>query len=95
MSNSTLYLIQSSYANTLQCIHQLRNLVAEADAIVLMGEAVLFIADEQIQQLGTCYVLEQDVQILAKNANYNHMQVISYAEFADLCLQYNRCVTLK
>ena len=95
MSNSTLYLLQSSYANTSQSITQLAQFIAAGDAIVLMGESVLFITDEQIQQLGTCYVLEQDVQILGKHAHYNHMHVINYAQFADLCLQYMRCISLK
>ena len=95
MSNSTLYLLQSSYANTSQSITQLGQLITVGDTIVLMGESVLFIADEQIQQFGTCYVLEQDVQILGKHAHYNHMHVINYAQFADLCLQYMRCISLK
>ena len=95
MSNSTLYLLQSSYTNTSQSITQLGQFIAAGDAIVLMGESVLFITDEQIQQLGTCYVLEQDVQILGKHAHYNHMHVINYAQFADLCLQYMRCISLK
>lgn len=95
MSNSTLYLLQSSYANASQSITQLGQLITVGDAIVLMGESVLFIADEQIQQFGTCYVLEQDVQVLGKHAHYNHMQVINYAQFVDLCLQYTRCMSLK
>ncbi|WP_180102026.1 DsrH/TusB family sulfur metabolism protein [Acinetobacter sp. YH12126] len=95
MSNSTLYLVQASYANTLQHIQQLASLINPEDSIILMGEAVLHIADEQIQQFGTCYVLENDAEILSKSMNYSHMKVIDYAAFTDLCLRFKRCISLK
>ena len=95
MSNNSLYLVQSCYSNTLQHIQQLQSVYTTGDALVLMGEAVLHIADEQIQKLGTCFVLESDAQILGHDVHFSHMHICTYAEFADLCLKYQRCITLK
>ena len=95
MSNTSLYLVQSCYSKTLQHIQQLQSVYTTGDALVLMGEAVLHIADEQIQKLGTCFVLESDAQMLGNDVHFSRMQSCTYAEFADLCLKYQRCITLK
>lgn len=94
-STSTLYLVQSSFAHTDASINTLLQLYTNGDAVVLMGEAVLFIEDARLKNLTNIYVLEHDAQILADALLPSSIQFINYAEFADLVLNFNRSVSLK
>lgn len=93
MSNHTLYLIQASYAAAPLALAKLQQLYAPGDQAVLMGESVLHAEHEAIAQLPNCHVLDTEKQLL--NPVQSAVQIISYSAFADLCLQFSRCVTLK
>lgn len=93
MSNNTLYLIQASYAAAPLALAKLQQLYAPGDQAVLMGESVLHAEHEAIAQLPNCHVLDTEQQLLT--LAQSTVQVISYSAFADLCLQFSRCVTLK
>ena len=93
MSNHTLYLIQASYAAAPLALAKLQQLYAPGDQAVLMGESVLHTDHEAVAQLSNCHVLDTEQQLL--NPAQSAVQIISYSDFADLCLQFSRCVTLK
>lgn len=93
MSNNTLYLIQASYAAAPLALAKLQQLYAPGDQAVLMGESVLHAEHEAIAQLLNCHVLDTEQQLL--NPAQSAVKIISYSAFADLCLQFSRCVTLK
>lgn len=91
---SNLFLLQSSFATTAQAIAKLKALYHPNDQVVLMGDAAQFSKDPFIQQLKHVYILQTDVDLLM-NLNTEHIQVIEYNTFADLCLQHARCITFK
>lgn len=94
MSDSTLYLVQSTFAHTDASINSLLQLYANGDAVVLMGDAVLFIEDARLKNLTNIYVLENDAEILADTLP-SSIQLMNYAEFADLVLNFTRSISLK
>lgn len=94
MSDKTLYLIQSEYRYTDQILNQLLQLYTDQDHVVLTGDSVLFVDDLRLQDKQNLYVLENDAEILVQ-ALPAHIQSISYAQFADLVLDFRRCVSLK
>lgn len=94
MSENTLYLVQASFATTTQHLATVEQLYQQGDAVVLMGEAVLHLNANILKGLNTFYMLNNDAEILAGQTAAN-MQTLDYAEFADLCLQYTRCISLK
>ena len=94
MSDSTLYLVQSTFAHTDASINTLLQLYANGDAVVLMGDAVLFIEDVRLKNLTNIYVLENDAEILADTLP-SSIQLMNYAEFADLVLNFTRSISLK
>ena len=94
MSDSTLYLVQSTFAHTDASINSLLQLYANGDAVVLMGDAVLFIEDVRLKNLTNIYVLENDAEILADTLP-SSIQLMNYAEFADLVLNFTRSISLK
>ena len=94
MSDKTLYLIQSEYRYTDQILNQLLQLYTDQDHVVLTGDSVLFVDDLRLQDKQNLYVLENDAEILVQ-ALPAHIQSISYAQFADLVLNFRRCVSLK
>ena len=93
MSNASLYLVQSSFAATHAALAKLQQLYQANDCVILMGEALLHVQHIALQQINCVYVLETDVEILAGQQTQN-MQLISYAQFAELCLNYTRCIRL-
>lgn len=94
MSDKTLYLIQSEYRYTDQILNQLLQLYTDQDHVVLTGDSVLFVDDLRLQDKQNLYVLENDAEILVQ-ALPAHILSISYAQFADLVLDFRRCVSLK
>jgi sulfur relay protein TusB/DsrH len=92
-SNSTLYLLQSCYAASAQHIQQLAAILQAEDHVVLMGDCVLQHQHALFSQHSNCYVLAQDLANL--NHQAHHLQVLDYAEFADLCLSIQRCISFK
>ncbi|WP_313035821.1 DsrH/TusB family sulfur metabolism protein [Acinetobacter sp.] len=93
MSNKSLYLVQSTFSATPSVLSKLQQIYSPEDTIVLMGEAVLELSHPFLQQLNNVYVLDTDAEILAGQKTEN-LQLISYAEFADICLNHTRCIRL-
>ena len=89
--SSCLYLIQSDYGQTPHVLTKLRQTYQTGDAVVLMGESVLCI-DQTLPDFSV-YVLAHDAQALISLPA--QVQVLSYSQFADLCLAYTRCIRLK
>lgn len=87
-----LYLIQTDYALTDRAFNRLSQIYQHGDAIVLMGEAALF-SQNAIRLFENCYLLTHDAQLLLHVPE--SINLLSYLEFADLSLQYSRCIRLK
>ncbi|WP_445115633.1 DsrH/TusB family sulfur metabolism protein [Acinetobacter sp. WZC-1] len=94
MSEPTLYLIQSGFNATDGMLRKLEQIHAADDAIVLMGDAVLYADDNRIMHLNHIYVLETDA-VIRVTPLPPHIQSINYAEFATLVLNFRRCISLK
>lgn len=94
MTEKTLYLIQSNFANTQTALDQLIHVYASDDAVVLMGESVLKLESALLQDITQLYILENDFEILAVQPS-KHIHVINYAEFSELVLSFTRCISLK
>lgn len=93
MSNKSLYLLQSSFSATPTVVAKLEKMYSPEDSVVLMGESILQFEQPFLQQLNCVYVLDTDAELLA-GQKVKNMQIISYAEFADICLDYTRCIRL-
>ena len=93
MSNKSLYLVQSTFSATPNVLSKLQQLYSPEDTVVMMGESVLQLQHPFLQALNKVYVLDNDAEILAGQTTEN-LQLISYAEFADLCLDHYRCIRL-
>ena len=93
MSNKSLYLLQSSFSATPAVVAKLEKMYSPEDSVVLMGESILQFEQPFLQQLNCVYVLDTDAELLA-GQKVKNMQIISYAEFADICLDYTRCIRL-
>ncbi|WOE32090.1 MULTISPECIES: DsrH/TusB family sulfur metabolism protein [unclassified Acinetobacter] len=91
---SNLFLIQSNFAATPQALLKLQSLYSDNDQIVLMGDAVQFVHHFFLQQLKAIYILQNDSDLLL-NLNPHNLHVIEYHAFAELCLQHQRCISLK
>ncbi|WP_374666527.1 DsrH/TusB family sulfur metabolism protein [Acinetobacter sp.] len=89
----TLYLIQAGYAAAPLALQKLQQVYAPGDQVVLMGDAVMHAAHEAIRSLEKCYVLDNEQPLLG--ADFDNIQLINYSEFADLCLKFSRCISLK
>lgn len=94
MSKKTLYLLQSSFAHTAHCLETLSQTYSKDDAIVLTVESVLFLNDTFFKNKPHLYILQNDAEIVVDTIPKN-IQVINYAEFADLVLTFKRCISLK
>ncbi|MCO8100949.1 DsrH/TusB family sulfur relay protein [Acinetobacter indicus] len=94
MSQNTLYLLQSGFHTTPVMLDKVSRLYSEGDAVVLMGDAVLAIDHPFCQQYGTLFALEHDLELLVQPLPA-HLHSLNYATFAELCLAYSRCISLK
>lgn len=93
MSNKTLYLVQSNFYAADNHLNKLANVITEQDTVVLMGDAVLQHQHETLSHYLNVYALNNDLEILG---NISHDLIsIDYDRFADLCLQFTRCISLK
>ncbi|MBF7687249.1 hypothetical protein [Acinetobacter rathckeae] len=88
MQSSTLFLVQSSYANTEKQLQRLNALLQTDDAIVIMGEAILHA--HLIPTTHKVYVLDSEKQLLTTDIP----QVIDYATFAALTLQHSKVIRI-
>ena len=94
MTDKTLFLLQADFAATPQALLKLQQLYAAEDAVVLLGDSVLYVGEASLTQYDQLYMLEQDEELLADPLPV-FIQKIDYLQFADLVLQYTRCVSLK
>ena len=94
MSEKTLYLVQSHFANTESTLSKLNQISTQQDSIVLMGDAILAADSAQLQNKTQLYMLENDADLLASQP-HTDIKIINYAEFSDLVLSFQRCISLK
>ncbi len=94
MTNNTLYLVQSSFNESPAMLEKLKQLYIENDAVVLMGEAVLYASAVLANGISQVYVLENEAENLAQLES-TQIEVISYNQFADLALNFKRSIRLK
>jgi 2-hydroxy-3-keto-5-methylthiopentenyl-1-phosphate phosphatase len=94
MNPSTLYLVQSTYHNTPNVIDELGNLYQKGDQIIFMGDSVVRLSAEMIQQFESvsCLSIEKD---LIDTDTLTQINVLDYDQFADLVLTFNRCISFK
>lgn len=97
MSEKTLYLVQSHFANTDAMLSKLNQIWSQQDSIVLMGDAVLAVDFEQLLGKSNLYILKNDAELLASNpkTDISGIKIINYTEFSDLVLSFQRCISLK
>lgn len=93
MSDKTLYLIQGSFLTANAHLNKLANILIAPDAVVLMGDAVLHHQHESLSNHLNVYALNQDLEILGSISH--DLIAIDYDQFADLSLQFTRCISLK
>ena len=94
MLTATLYLIQSDFSSTEAKLTQLQTMLHHGDCVVLMGDAVLHAHHVALTSLEQLYVLDTDTTLL-NSSKPAQLNVISYSQFADICLAHTRCMTIK
>ena len=94
MKNSTLFLIQSPYNNVNKILDELAHMAKVDDHIVMMGDSVLQVTDADLDIYQNIYCLNNE-QSLLQDALKQHIRILEYAQFAELVLQFQRCITLK
>ena len=94
MKNSTLFLVQSPYNNVNKILDELAHMAKADDHIVMMGDSVLQITDAVVDIYQNIYCLNNE-QSLLQDALKQHIRILEYAQFAELVLQFQRCITLK
>ena len=94
MKNSTLFLVQSPYNNVNKILDELAHMAKADDHIVMMGDSVLQVTDAVVDIYQNIYCLNNE-QSLLQDALKQHILILEYAQFAELVLQFQRCITLK
>ena len=94
MKNSTLFLVQSPYNNVNKILDELAHIAKADDHIVMMGDSVLQVTDAVVDIYQNIYCLNNE-QSLLQDALKQHIRILEYAQFAELVLQFQRCITLK
>ena len=94
MKNSTLFLVQSPYNNVNKILDELAHMAKADDHIVMMGDSVLQVTDAVVDIYQNIYCLNNE-QSLLQDALKQHIRILEYAQFANLVLQFQRCITLK
>ena len=94
MKNSTLFLIQSPYNNFNKILDELAHMAKADDHIVMMGDSVLQVTDAVVDIYPNIYCLNNE-QSLLQDGTKERVRILEYAQFADLVLQFQRCITLK
>ena len=94
MKNSTLFLVQSPYNNFNKILDELSQMAKADDHIVMMGDSVLQVTDAVVDIYQNIYCLNNE-QSLLQDALKQHIRILEYAQFANLVLKFQRCITLK
>lgn len=99
MSEATLFLVQASFSALNTALKQLETLSQPEDTVVFMGDSVLSLMQYDhlidLPHLTKLYILESDAKQLIDNYLPRHIHVLSYADWADVCLAHQRIMTLK
>lgn len=93
-NHTTLFLLQSDHAQSPNKILDLIQLYSPQDSVVVMGDAVLHLNHPQLLEIDQCYMLQTDSDLLIQAPPPN-IKIIDYAQFAQLVLQFNRCISIK
>jgi sulfur transfer complex TusBCD TusB component (DsrH family) len=64
------------------------------DTIVVMGDGLLLLTKKIVDLYPNLYCLSNE-QSLLRDEIKSEVKIIEYSEFADLVLQFKRCVSLK
>ena len=94
MKNSTLFLIQSPYNNVSKILAELTHMAKADDHIVMMGDSVLQISNAVVDTYPNIYCLSNE-QSLLQDRLKERVGILKYTQFAELVLQFQRCITLK
>ena len=94
MKNSTLFLIQSPYNNFNKILDELSQMAKADDHIVMMGDSVLQVTDAVVDSYQNIYCLNNEQSLLQDNLK-ERVNILEYTQFAELVLQFQRCITLK
>ena len=94
MKNSTLFLIQSPYNNVNKILDELSQMAKADDHIVMMGDSVLQVTDAVVDTYPNIYCLSNE-QSLLQDRLKERVGILEYTQFAELVLQFQRCITLK
>ena len=94
MKNSTLFLVQSPYNNVNKILDELAHMAKADDHIVMMGDSVLQVTDAVVDTYLYIYCLGNE-QSLLQDGTKERVRILEYAQFAELVLQFQRCITLK
>ncbi len=94
MKNSTLFLIQSPYNNANKILAELTHMAKADDHIVMMGDSVLQVTDAVVDTYPNIYCLSNEESLLQDNLK-ERVNILEYTQFAELVLQFQRCVSLK
>ena len=94
MKNSTLFLVQSPYNNVNKILDELAHMAKADDHIVMMGDSVLQVTDAVVDTYPNIYCLSNE-QSLLQNRLKERVGILKYTQFAELVLQFQRCVSLK
>ena len=94
MKNSTLFLVQSPYNNVNKILDELAHMAKADDHIVMMGDSVLQISNAVVDTYPNIYCLSNE-QSLLQDRLKERVGILEYTQFAELVLQFQRCITLK
>ena len=94
MKNSTLFLVQSPYNNFNKILDELSQMAKADDHIVMMGDSVLQVTDAVVDTYPNIYCLSNEESLLQDNLK-ERVNILEYTQFAELVLQFQRCVSLK
>lgn len=94
MNNSSLFLLQTYYHNTDKIWDELRIIAQAEDYIVVMGDAILKLDQAMIDLYPHIYCLSVEQGLLSDDIR-NQVNLIEYAQFANLVLKFKRCISLK
>lgn len=94
MNNSSLFLLQAPYQHTDKIWDELGKIAQAEDYIVVMGDAILKINQAMIDLYPHIYCLNIEQSLLSDDIK-NQVNLIEYAQFAELVLKFKRCISLK
>jgi tRNA 2-thiouridine synthesizing protein B len=75
------------------CLHR----IDEIDGLLLTQDAVYAVLHQSLNsklaELDSVFVLKEDAEARGVHVKSNHIQLISYAEFVDLSLKYEKVMS--